>query len=77
MLGAGHRARRRARTVVHGHFQVHRHAKAAVGESLNPHNFRYIFAVHRVMRRAEGKSHKNAHSLIVAAPPRVKINAFF
>ena len=77
MLGAGDGAGRSAGAVVHGHLQVQGHTEAAVGQLLDAHDFRDIFAVHRVMGGGEGKSDKDAHTLIVAVAASMEVNAFF
>ena len=53
------------------------YAKPPVGQGLDPNDLRNIFAVHWIMRRREGKSDEDAHSLIVFFASCMEIDAFF
>jgi len=49
-LGGGFRA-----AVIHGHIQLHSHAKLAIGQFIHAHDPRHILAIHRIVGQLKGK----------------------
>ena len=62
---------------VHAHFEIYGDAELVVGQFLDADNFGDVLAIHRVVPGSIGKGHEDAHALVVAGAPSVKVNAFF
>src|SRR5437660_2116492 len=44
------------------------------GVRVHPHNFRDIFAIHRIVRRAKRECYEHAHTFIIGCAPGVEVN---
>ena len=61
--------------VIYRHLQVHGHAKLFIRQLLDSYDLGDIFAVHGIVRGAEGEGHKHAHAFIVGIQARDEIDA--